>query len=229
MMRNPYAGYYRNTESHHICWSESSVLSRCRKSVPSEVRRGHTTLVACWSDTSARLPTVLRVWGTAQELGVRFKILRKGIIEIGIVVSRHPIMSTLYKYLLHCILSVTTQTVHKTTNVMSFTGFIGYAPYIQKIMNQWDLHDNDDDQLFYTKIYVDPLQRVSEETSLKALCENTNVLVTWPHALIKCLQPYHTIQKKTNWLKIQNYKQFTQGQRSHRHFYTNSSVFSSLF
>lgn len=86
---------------------------------------------------------------------------------------------------------------------MSFTGFIGYAPYIQKIMNQWDLHDNDDDQLFYTKIYVDPLQRVSEETSLKALCENTNVLVTWPHAFIKRLQPYHTIQKKTNWLKIQ--------------------------
>lgn len=50
--------------------------------------------------------------------------------------------------------------------MMSFTGFIGYAPYIQKIVNQWDLHDNDDDQLFYTKIYVDPLQRVSEEASL---------------------------------------------------------------
>uniref|UniRef100_A0A673N6V5 procollagen-lysine 5-dioxygenase n=1 Tax=Sinocyclocheilus rhinocerous TaxID=307959 RepID=A0A673N6V5_9TELE len=30
-------------------------------------------------------------------------------------------------------------------------GFIGYARYIQKIVNQWDLHDNDDDQLFYTK------------------------------------------------------------------------------
>jgi len=85
---------------------------------------------------------------------------------------------------------------------MSFTGFIGYAPYIQKIMNQWDLHDNDDDQLFYTKIYVDPLQRVSEETSLKALLENTNVLVTLPHALIKRLQPYRTIQEETNWLKI---------------------------
>ncbi len=46
---------------------------------------------------------------------------------------------------------------------MSFTGLIGYAPYIQKIVNQWDLHDNDDDQLFYTKIYVDPLQRVGEK------------------------------------------------------------------
>uniref|UniRef100_A0A8C1J8H5 procollagen-lysine 5-dioxygenase n=1 Tax=Cyprinus carpio TaxID=7962 RepID=A0A8C1J8H5_CYPCA len=42
-------------------------------------------------------------------------------------------------------------------------GFIGYTRYIQKIVNQWDLHDNDDDQLFYTKIYVDPLQRVSGE------------------------------------------------------------------
>ncbi len=46
---------------------------------------------------------------------------------------------------------------------MSFTGLIGCAPYIQKIVNQWDLHDNDDDQLFYTKIYVDPLQRVGEK------------------------------------------------------------------
>uniref|UniRef100_A0A8C2GPC7 procollagen-lysine 5-dioxygenase n=1 Tax=Cyprinus carpio TaxID=7962 RepID=A0A8C2GPC7_CYPCA len=32
-------------------------------------------------------------------------------------------------------------------------GFIGYTRYIQKIVNQWDLHDNDDDQLFYTKVY----------------------------------------------------------------------------
>uniref|UniRef100_A0A673CNX8 procollagen-lysine 5-dioxygenase n=1 Tax=Sphaeramia orbicularis TaxID=375764 RepID=A0A673CNX8_9TELE len=40
-------------------------------------------------------------------------------------------------------------------------GIIGYAPYINRIVSQWSLHDNDDDQLFYTKIYLDPLQRVS--------------------------------------------------------------------
>ena len=45
--------------------------------------------------------------------------------------------------------------------VYYFTGIIGYAPYINNIVSQWNLHDNDDDQLFYTKIYVDPLQRVS--------------------------------------------------------------------
>uniref|UniRef100_A0A672UUX1 procollagen-lysine 5-dioxygenase n=1 Tax=Strigops habroptila TaxID=2489341 RepID=A0A672UUX1_STRHB len=39
-------------------------------------------------------------------------------------------------------------------------GFIGYAPYINRIVQQWNLQDNDDDQLFYTKIYVDPLARV---------------------------------------------------------------------
>ncbi|XP_077100272.1 procollagen-lysine,2-oxoglutarate 5-dioxygenase 2 isoform X1 [Siphateles boraxobius] len=50
-------------------------------------------------------------------------------------------------------------------------GFIGYAPYIQKIMNQWDLHDNDDDQLFYTKIYVDPLQRERLNMTLDHKCE----------------------------------------------------------
>lgn len=168
MMRYPYAGYYRNTEIQLIYWTQSSILRGCRKSMPSEVRRGHTTLVACWSDASARLPTVLRVWGTTPELGVIFKILREDVIEIG-TVSRHPIMSTLHTYLLHPILSFTTQSVHKKNNMMSFTGFIGYAPYVQKIVNQWDLHDNDDDQLFYTKIYVDPLQRVSEEASLNFL------------------------------------------------------------
>lgn len=51
------------------------ILSRCRKSVPSEVGRGHTTLVV----SSARRPTVLRVCG---ELGVIFKILREDVIEI---------------------------------------------------------------------------------------------------------------------------------------------------
>lgn len=40
-------------------------------------------------------------------------------------------------------------------------GFIGYAPYINRIVQQWALQDNDDDQLFYTKIYIDPLKRVT--------------------------------------------------------------------
>lgn len=39
-------------------------------------------------------------------------------------------------------------------------GIIGYAPYLKRLVSQWDLHDNDDDQLFYTKVYLDPLQRV---------------------------------------------------------------------
>ena len=39
-------------------------------------------------------------------------------------------------------------------------GFIGYATYIHRIVQQWNLEDNDDDQLFYTKIYIDPLKRV---------------------------------------------------------------------
>uniref|UniRef100_A0A8C8CBF9 procollagen-lysine 5-dioxygenase n=1 Tax=Oncorhynchus tshawytscha TaxID=74940 RepID=A0A8C8CBF9_ONCTS len=38
-------------------------------------------------------------------------------------------------------------------------GIIGYAPYVNKIVEQWNLHENDDDQLFYTKIYLDSFQR----------------------------------------------------------------------
>ncbi|XP_051538136.1 procollagen-lysine,2-oxoglutarate 5-dioxygenase 2-like isoform X2 [Myxocyprinus asiaticus] len=50
-------------------------------------------------------------------------------------------------------------------------GFIGNAPYIHTIVNQWDLHDNDDDQLFYTKIYLDPLQRERLNMTLDHKCE----------------------------------------------------------
>lgn len=47
--------------------------------------------------------------------------------------------------------------------VCDIAGFIGYAPYINSIVQQWNLQDNDDDQLFYTKIYVDPLARVGSD------------------------------------------------------------------
>lgn len=39
---------------------------------------------------------------------------------------------------------------------------MGYAPYISRLVQQWNLQDNDDDQLFYTKIYIDPVKRVRE-------------------------------------------------------------------
>uniref|UniRef100_A0A8D3ANE0 procollagen-lysine 5-dioxygenase n=1 Tax=Scophthalmus maximus TaxID=52904 RepID=A0A8D3ANE0_SCOMX len=50
-------------------------------------------------------------------------------------------------------------------------GIIGYATYINRIVSQWDLHDNDDDQLFYTKIYVDPLQRQTLNMTLDHKCQ----------------------------------------------------------
>ncbi|CAH2247032.1 procollagen-lysine,2-oxoglutarate 5-dioxygenase 2 isoform X2 [Pelobates cultripes] len=38
-------------------------------------------------------------------------------------------------------------------------GFIGYLENVNQIVQQWNLQDNDDDQLFYTKIYIDQHQR----------------------------------------------------------------------
>ncbi|XP_037136122.1 procollagen-lysine,2-oxoglutarate 5-dioxygenase 2 isoform X2 [Syngnathus acus] len=54
---------------------------------------------------------------------------------------------------------------------LSSGGIIGYAPYINRIVSQWNLHDNDDDQLFYTKIYVDPLQRDTLNMTLDHKCQ----------------------------------------------------------
>ncbi|KAM7390386.1 hypothetical protein PAMA_008516 [Pampus argenteus] len=50
-------------------------------------------------------------------------------------------------------------------------GIIGYAPYINRIVSQWNLHDNDDDQLFYTKLYLDPLQREKLNMTLDHKCQ----------------------------------------------------------
>lgn len=38
--------------------------------------------------------------------------------------------------------------------------FIGYVEEIKKILNHFQLNDNDDDQLYYTKIYLNPKLRV---------------------------------------------------------------------
>ncbi|KAI1235846.1 hypothetical protein IHE44_0001937 [Lamprotornis superbus] len=54
--------------------------------------------------------------------------------------------------------------------VCDVAGFIGYAPYINRIVQQWNLQDNDDDQLFYTKIYVDPLARERINITLDHKC-----------------------------------------------------------
>lgn len=39
-------------------------------------------------------------------------------------------------------------------------GFIGFAPTIHRIVRQWKYKDDDDDQLFYTQLYLDPGLRV---------------------------------------------------------------------
>lgn len=42
------------------------------------------------------------------------------------------------------------------------SGFIGFAPTIHQIVRQWKYKDDDDDQLFYTRLYLDPGLRVGE-------------------------------------------------------------------
>uniref|UniRef100_A0A8C4UXH7 Procollagen-lysine,2-oxoglutarate 5-dioxygenase 1 n=1 Tax=Falco tinnunculus TaxID=100819 RepID=A0A8C4UXH7_FALTI len=39
-------------------------------------------------------------------------------------------------------------------------GFIGYAPNLKKLVEEWKGHDDDSDQLFYTNVFLDPEKRV---------------------------------------------------------------------
>ncbi|XP_050952785.1 multifunctional procollagen lysine hydroxylase and glycosyltransferase LH3 [Labeo rohita] len=49
--------------------------------------------------------------------------------------------------------------VHHGKRYLNSGGFIGYAPDIHAIVQQWKYKDDDDDQLFYTRIYLDKEQR----------------------------------------------------------------------
>ncbi|XP_019487107.1 PREDICTED: procollagen-lysine,2-oxoglutarate 5-dioxygenase 2 [Hipposideros armiger] len=61
--------------------------------------------------------------------------------------------------------------VHIGKRYLNSGGFIGYAPYVNRIVQQWNLQDNDDDQLFYTKIYIDPLKREAINITLDHKCK----------------------------------------------------------
>ncbi len=40
------------------------------------------------------------------------------------------------------------------------SGFIGYLPNIKDMVANWTGEDSDSDQLFFTKVYIDPAKRV---------------------------------------------------------------------
>uniref|UniRef100_A0A452RMZ9 procollagen-lysine 5-dioxygenase n=1 Tax=Ursus americanus TaxID=9643 RepID=A0A452RMZ9_URSAM len=45
-------------------------------------------------------------------------------------------------------------------------GFIGFAPTVHQVVRQWKYKDDDDDQLFYTRLYLDPGLREKLSLSL---------------------------------------------------------------
>ncbi|XP_056155998.1 multifunctional procollagen lysine hydroxylase and glycosyltransferase LH3 [Lampris incognitus] len=56
--------------------------------------------------------------------------------------------------------------VHTGKRYLNSGGFIGFAPELSAIVQQWRNKDNDDDQLFYTKIYLDKAQRTKFNMTL---------------------------------------------------------------
>ncbi|KAF7239300.1 Procollagen-lysine,2-oxoglutarate 5-dioxygenase 1 [Varanus komodoensis] len=49
-------------------------------------------------------------------------------------------------------------------------GFVGYAPYLHKLVAGWQGLDSDSDQLFYTQVFLDPEQRESLNITLDHRC-----------------------------------------------------------
>ena len=46
-------------------------------------------------------------------------------------------------------------------HLFGILGFVGYAPVIVDIIADHQISDTDDDQLYYTEIYLDEIKRVS--------------------------------------------------------------------
>ncbi|ERE84516.1 procollagen-lysine,2-oxoglutarate 5-dioxygenase 1-like protein [Cricetulus griseus] len=53
---------------------------------------------------------------------------------------------------------------------LPLSGFIGYAPNLNKLVAEWEGQDSDSDQLFYTKIFLDPEKREQINISLDHRC-----------------------------------------------------------
>uniref|UniRef100_A0A8C2ZTY6 procollagen-lysine 5-dioxygenase n=1 Tax=Cyclopterus lumpus TaxID=8103 RepID=A0A8C2ZTY6_CYCLU len=56
--------------------------------------------------------------------------------------------------------------VHSGKRYLNSGGFIGFASDLSSMVQQWKYKDNDDDQLFYTKIYLDKKQRAKFNMTL---------------------------------------------------------------
>ncbi|XP_078101512.1 multifunctional procollagen lysine hydroxylase and glycosyltransferase LH3 [Sander vitreus] len=56
--------------------------------------------------------------------------------------------------------------VHSGKRYLNSGGFIGFASDLSTLVQQWKYKDNDDDQLFYTKIYLDKTQRTKFNMTL---------------------------------------------------------------
>ncbi|XP_060750983.1 multifunctional procollagen lysine hydroxylase and glycosyltransferase LH3 [Tachysurus vachellii] len=56
--------------------------------------------------------------------------------------------------------------VHTGKRYLNSGGFIGYAPEIYTLVQQWKYRDNDDDQLYYTRVYLNKEQRTKFNMTL---------------------------------------------------------------
>ncbi|KAM5142262.1 procollagen-lysine,2-oxoglutarate 5-dioxygenase 1 [Mantella aurantiaca] len=61
-------------------------------------------------------------------------------------------------------------TVMEGKRFLGSAAFIGYAPYLHKLVGDWDGSDEDSDQLYYTKIFLDPVKREKINITLDHRC-----------------------------------------------------------
>ena len=90
---------------------------------------------------------------------------------------------------------------------------MGYAPDISSIVQQWRNKDSDDDQLFYTKIYLDQTLRVSTTTNTtrillfytKIYLDQTLRVIDTTNNTIILLIPHSYTKILTNTRNLLNY------------------------
>ncbi|KAM9299257.1 procollagen-lysine,2-oxoglutarate 5-dioxygenase 1 [Gastrophryne carolinensis] len=60
--------------------------------------------------------------------------------------------------------------VQEGKRFLGSAAFIGYASYLHKLVAEWDGADEDSDQLYYTKVFLDPVKREKVNITLDHRC-----------------------------------------------------------
>lgn len=131
----------------------------------------------CWPDSSLAVSTAGGTWYNHYCSVVLTHLVWLTMQYVGCCYSNNSLFEDITVLFQLCFSLSFSKTSHLPLSVYCFQssypkvglgkrflcsgGFIGYAPTVSNVVSDHSLEDSDDDQLYYTKIFLDETKRVS--------------------------------------------------------------------